>query len=442
MNYSEAVDYIFGHTNWEVVPRGPHTEETYDLRRVTEVLERLGNPHLKAVSLHIAGTNGKGSTAAMLSGILSSAGFDTGLYTSPHLQTMRERISVNGEMISESAVAELMTVIKPEVEAVNRGAKYGRLTVFEILTVLSFVYFASKNCRFQVMEVGMGGRFDATNVINPAVCMLTSISMDHHEVLGDTVEKIAAEKCGIIKPGCVVVSHPQLPQAEMIIKETCKQRNVRLLTVGKEIQGKEIGHNYNCQWIEVQGRLGTYNLKIPLIGKHQIDNAAAAVAAVELLIESGSGIELKHVEDGMAGLRFPGRIQVIDRNPWIILDGGHNPGASVSLRSVLEEYFKPDQSILVFGCSSDKDIPGLISILAPYFHKVIVTKADNPRSAQPEILANEFMRQGKEAVIIEKVAQALNAAKSTAAKNDLICITGSLFVVGEALTHLTSRNPA
>jgi dihydrofolate synthase/folylpolyglutamate synthase len=199
MNYQEAVDYIFGHTNYEMVPRVPHEMGNYDLRRVFEILERAGNPHLKAKSLHITGTNGKGSTSAMLASVLSLAGYTTGLYTSPHLMTMRERVTVDGQMITEQKVAEIMTGLCPEIETINQKATYGRLTVFEILTVLGFVYFSKKKCRFQVMEVGMGGRFDATNVIQPEVCVLTSISYDHMEVLGDTLTQIAGEKCGIIK---------------------------------------------------------------------------------------------------------------------------------------------------------------------------------------------------------------------------------------------------
>lgn len=214
MNYQESVDFIFGHTNYEMVPRVPHSQETYDLRRLLEVLALLDNPHLKARSLHITGTNGKGSTSAMLASILTTAGLKTGLYTSPHLLTMRERFTIDGTVISEEEAAELTTLIRPKIEEVNARASYGRLTVFEILTLLSFIWFARQDCEWQVMEVGMGGRFDATNVVQPEVCFITAISYDHMEVLGDTLTKIAGEKCGIIKPGCVVISHALSANAE------------------------------------------------------------------------------------------------------------------------------------------------------------------------------------------------------------------------------------
>ena len=209
MDYQQAVDYLSSYTDYEVEPRLAHDAANYDLRRVEELLSRIGNPHLKARSVHIAGTNGKGSTAAMIASVLAAAGYITGLYTSPHLHTWRERIRVNGELISEEEFTAGVTRLQPEVEAVNRKATYGRLTTFELLTVLAFDHFAGKAVEFQVLEVGMGGKFDATNVIIPEVGVITSISSDHTEVLGGSLAEIAAEKAGIIKPGSIVVTSPQ-----------------------------------------------------------------------------------------------------------------------------------------------------------------------------------------------------------------------------------------
>jgi dihydrofolate synthase/folylpolyglutamate synthase len=432
MNYQEALDYIYGHTNYEAVPK-PHAEDNYDLRRLYEVLDRLGNPHLKAKSLHIAGTNGKGSTSAMLASVLSAAGYTTGLYTSPHLVTSRERFEINGRLISEETLADITCRIQPEIEAVSREGKYGQLTVFEILTVLSFVWFAESRCEIQVMEVGMGGRFDATNVIQPAVCFITSISLDHTAILGDTVAKIALEKCGIIKPGCTVISHPQVPAADSVIQQTCREKGVKLIRVGQDVTRRSLDFDFEHQVIEIRGRLDTYRVSIPLLGQYQLDNTAAAMAGLEVLLEKGYRISPDNILKGLTEVKFPGRMNIISRQPLIVVDGGHNPGAAHNLKEALNEYFQPAKSILVIGISSDKDIPGIVKELAPIFNVVIATRANSPRSAPPAVIAAEFAKQGIIAAINETVAGALAQAKTLAGPEDLICVTGSLYVVGEAI---------
>jgi dihydrofolate synthase/folylpolyglutamate synthase len=433
MNYQESVDFIFGHTNYEAVPRLSHIEANYDLRRVYQLLKRLDDPHLKARSLHITGTNGKGSTSAMLASVLTAAGYKTGLYTSPHLITMRERFTVNGQMITEDEVATLITCIKPEIEAVDAAAVYGRLTVFEILTVLCFAWFAKQNCTFQVMEVGMGGRFDATNVIQPEVCLLTAISLDHTEVLGDTITKITTEKCGIIKPGCVAVSHPQVEEADKVIHETCRENGVKLIKVGRDVTSRNLDFNLLNQTLEVSGRLAKYEITIPLIGRHQLDNSAAAVAALEALIEKGFVISNNAITEGLSRVVFPGRLQVVSKAPLTVLDGAHNPGAARKLKEAITQYFKPTKSFLVIGMSADKDMHSVIKELAPVFDQVITTRADNPRSASPDTLAALFVDQGKPVIVTGDIRQGLKQAQRLAGEKDLICVTGSLFVVGEAL---------
>ena len=439
MNYRESVDFIFGHTNYEAVPHLSHVEANYDLRRVFQLLERLGNPHLKARSLHITGTNGKGSTSAMLASVLSAAGYKTGLYTSPHLITMRERFMVNGRMMSENEVADVMTRLRPQIDMVDVEAAYGKLTVFEILTALCFAWFAEQKCDFQVMEVGMGGRFDATNVIQPEVCLLTSISLDHTDVLGDTIAKIAGEKCGIIKFDCVVVSHPQMPEAEKVIVETCQEKGVELITIGRDVTSWSLGYNLHNQSLAVKGRLDEYTINLPLLGQHQVDNTAAAVAALEVLIKRGFHISKDAILKGLSRVEFPGRLQVVSQKPLIVLDGGHNPGAARKLKEALRQYFKPEKSILVIGMSADKDMAGVVEELSQVFDQVIATRANNPRSASPQLLEELFTAHGKIAVASENVPQALAQARQMAGENDLICITGSLFVVGEALKILTNQ---
>jgi dihydrofolate synthase / folylpolyglutamate synthase len=440
MNYSEALDYVYLHTNYEAVPK-PHAGDNYDLRRLFEILERLGNPHLKAKSVHITGTNGKGSTAAMLASVLTEAGYNTGLYTSPHLVTTRERFTVNNIMITEQEAAGLMTRLQPEIELTNRLAHYGTLTVFEILTLLCFVFFEQKKVEVQVMEVGMGGRYDATNVIQPEVCLLTSISFDHTAILGNTLTQIATEKCGIIKPGCTVISHPQSAEAAAVIEQTCREKGVRLIRIGDEVKREGLGFNFDHQEIEIQGRMDRYRVSIPLLGQYQLDNAAAAVAGLEVLIEKGYHISTENILRGLARVEFPGRLQIIGRNPLIVLDGGHNPGAAHNLKEALTGYFKPQKSILVIGISGDKDMAGIIKELAPVFQTVIATRADSPRAAKPEAIAAEFAQYGLETLISQDVGQALSMARGLAKEKDLICITGSLYVVGEAIARIKGYTP-
>jgi len=432
MDYQQAVGYIFGYTDYEKVPM-PHDPAFYDLRRVDELMAQLGNPHRGARSVHIAGTNGKGSTAAMVASALTVSGYTTGLYTSPHLLTWRERIRVDGELISEAEFTALVERVKPEVEAVNSRATYGELTTFELLTALGFAHFKLKGVDFQVLEVGMGGKYDATNIIKPEVCIITSISFDHTEVLGNSLAKIAAEKAGIIKSGCVVVTSPQADEVDKVIQETCLSRGVELVRVGSDVTWRGLGSDLDRQSFQVKGRLGDYELSIPLLGQYQLGNAATAVAALEVLAERGFNVSRDSIVGGLAQVSWPGRLQILSRRPLMVIDGAHNPDSAQKLRQSLERYFDYDHAILVIGTSSDKDIAGVISELFSLFNKVIVTCSRHPRATAPALLKTEFARHGVEALVAEDVATALSQALALAGDRDLICVTGSLFVIAEAI---------
>ena len=432
MDYQQALGYIFSYTDYEKEPM-PHDPVFYDLRRVDELLARLGNPHLGARSVHIAGTNGKGSTAAMIASALTASGYITGLYTSPHLHTWRERIRVNGELISEKELTALVERLKPEVEAVNQKATYGQLTTFELLTALGFAHFKLKGVDFQVLEVGLGGKFDATNVINPEVCIITSISFDHTEVLGSSLAEIVAEKAGIIKPGCVVVTSPQPDEAGKVIEETCFSCGVELVRVGSDVIWQGLSSNLNQQLLQVKGRLGSYELSIPLLGDYQLGNAATAVAALEVLSGKGFNISKDSIISGLAQVGWPGRFQVLSHHPLLIVDGAHNPQGAHRLKLSLEQYFDFDRAILVIGVSFDKDIAGIVSELASLFDKVIITRSRHPRAMALPPLAAEFRRHGVEAQAVETVSEALSLALALAGARDLICVAGSLFVVAEAI---------
>jgi len=432
VDYQQALDYIFSYTDYEKEPM-PHDPAFYDLRRVEELLARLGNPHLGAGSVHIAGTNGKGSTAAMIASALTASGYITGLYTSPHLHTWRERIRVNGELISEGELAALVERLKPEVEAVNQKATYGQLTTFELLTALGFAHFKLKGVDFQVLEVGLGGKFDATNIINPEVCIITSISLDHTEVLGSSLAEIAGEKTGIIKPGCMVVTSPQTDEVGKVIEETCFSYGVGLVKVGSDVTWQGLSSNLSRQLLQVKGRLDSYELSIPLLGDYQLGNAATAVAALEVLAGRGFNISKDSIISGLAQVGWPGRFQILSHHPLLIVDGAHNPDSAQRLKQSLKQYFNFDRAILVIGVSSDKDIAGIVSELAPLFDKVIITRSRHPRAMALPLLKAEFRRHGVEAQAVEAVSEALSLALAQAGAGDLICIAGSLFVVAEAI---------
>jgi len=436
VDYQQVLDYICSYTDYEKVPM-PHDPAFYDLRRVDELLAHLGNPHLGARSVHIAGTNGKGSTAAMIASALTAAGYTTGLYTSPHLLTWRERIRVDGELISEAELAALVERVKPEVEAVNQRATYGELTTFELLTALGFAYFKLKGVDFQVLEVGMGGKFDATNVINPEIGVITSISLDHTEVLGNSLAEITVEKTGIIKPGSAVVTSPQSDDATRVIEETCLSCGVQLIKVGSDVTWQGLGFNDNQQRLRVVGRLGSYELSIPLLGWHQLANAATAVAALEVLAGKGFNISRSSITNGLARVIWPGRLQIISRHPFIVVDGAHNPDAARRLRESLEQYFDFAQVILIIGVSDDKDVAGVVSELAPIADKVIVTRSHHPRPMAPTAIVAEFAKYGVEAQVADNVPSALTEALGPATEEDLICVAGSLFVVAEAIEQVS-----
>lgn len=431
MNYHEAINYILSFTDYEKLPASLYMADSFDLRRMAELLKRLGNPHLASPAIHIAGTKGKGSTAAMIASALSAAGYRNGLYTSPHLHTFRERITIDGEMISEEEFSALVERLQPEIDEVNRHHNYGEITTFEILTALAFTCFSGHRVDFQVLEVGLGGRLDATNVVTPRLAVITSLSLDHAEVLGDSLAKIAREKAGIIKPGAMVVSAPQPGEAAEVIREVCDQNGASLIEVGRDITWKKLTSNMAGQSFEVRGKKGSYRLAIPLIGGHQLENAAIAVAALEAL-----AIGEKDMARGLAQVRWPGRLEVLRDKPLFLVDGAHNRDSARRLREAIEEYLHFDRLILIAGASSDKDIAGMLGELAPICSLIIVTCSRHPRALAPDLILDELERQGVKGELAESVSSAAGRALALAGPDDLICATGSLFVAAEAREYI------
>jgi dihydrofolate synthase/folylpolyglutamate synthase len=435
MNYSQAEEYVSNLVDYEKIPHISYASPDYNLKHVEYLLQSLGKPHLHTRAVHIAGTKGKGSVAAMIAQVLTISGYNTGLYTSPHLHTFRERIRVNGNLISKAEFASLMTKLKPYVERVKRNPDYQRLTFFEVLTVLAFVYFRQKQADFQVLEVGLGGRLDATNVVKPDVCVITPVSLDHTEILGDTLGRIALEKAGIIKPGCFVISAPQAEEVSKVLNDVCHRQDAELIQVGKDIIWHSATSDLHKQSFMVGGKRGVYHITIPLLGDFQVENASTAIAALEVLSSQGFDISMENIIRGLAKVDWPGRFQVLNHKPIILVDGAHNVASMKRLVWNVRKYFHYERLFVIFGAPVDKDISGTARELASLSPRVIVTRSSHPRAASPDTISAKFDGSGIKPQVAENVCEALALALSMAKDNDLILVTGSLFVVAEALDY-------
>ncbi len=437
MNYSQAEKYLRSFIDYEKLPSIAYASPDYSLRHVEDLLHQAGDPHLAARAIHITGTKGKGSVAAMIAQVLKASGYRTGLYTSPHLHNLRERIRVDGKLISQAEFAALMMKLKLYIDSESHNPANRQLTFFEVLTVLAFAYFKKEQVDFQVLEVGLGGRLDATNVIRPEVCIITPISLDHTEVLGDSLEKITYEKTGIIKPGNFVVTSPQVEEVANVISDVCHKQGAKLVQVGKEIAWRKIDAGFNHQLFTVAGQTSNYKLTIPLLGDYQVENAAAAVAALEILAYSGWDISAENIAQGLAEVEWPGRFQVLQRCPVVLVDGAHNRQSMKRLVEGIQGYFDYNRIFLIFGASCDKDILGMVEELVPLSPQVTVTRSSHPRAASSLTIAAEFNKRGIGPKVTCDVFEALSQTLAVAGMQDLICVTGSLFVVAEALDYFS-----
>jgi dihydrofolate synthase/folylpolyglutamate synthase len=477
MVYPEAIKYLESFINYEKIPAWPY-EKSLKLKRIQGFLSILDNPHDGLRYIHIAGSKGKGSTCAFITYILREAGYKVGLYTSPHLSDFRERIRIveplplnsNPQpefegMISKNELLKLIEKLKPAIEKYNRISKYGPLSFFEVYTALAFVYFKEKKVDFVVLETGLGGRLDATNVVDPLVCVITPISYEHTQKLGKTLQKIATEKSKIIKKiafgnnlcdfrsgtkfsrplpkkiassggrlqyirpsngNLPVVSAPQEKEALAVFRDRCKKTGARLFLIGKDVRYKKTGKSF-----QVRGASGTYSdLRVRLLGQHQVVNASVAVAAIEALRVFGITVEVDSLRRGLYTAVWPGRCEIISRKPWVVLDGAQNTASVRVLKDVVTREFKYKRLILVLGISNDKDIKGICHELYDFADEVIVTQARNPRATPAGELARYFT--AKPACVTVSVKEAMRKAAQIATGKDLILVSGSLFVVGEA----------
>jgi dihydrofolate synthase/folylpolyglutamate synthase len=457
MSYLETIKYLDSFVNYEKKPDEFYVE-SLKLERVTGFLRVIGYPQQSFKSVHIAGTKGKGSACAFTAHILREAGYKVGLFTSPHLSDVRERIRIlrpHGPgareslddlegMIPKKDLAELVSRLKPRINKYCEISQYGPLSFFEIYTILAFAYFKEQKVDFAVLETGMGGRLDATNVVIPVVCGITSISYDHTDKLGNTLTEIAGEKAGIIKRHTpqdtsrklVVVSAPQEEEAAQVIRNKCVEENAVLYEIGKDIKIEPVSGSADYQEFNVQGRLGRFKgLRINLLGSHQLINATMAVSLVSaIFIESRENFKAGVFKKGLQDTFWPARFEIVSRNPLIVLDGAHNAASARALVETLKQIFPEKKVALVLGISRDKDIPGITRLLFPVADKVIITSADNPRSARPaDILSagREFLKDQKVS-LTRSVLEALKTVRSSTLRDSLILVAGSLFVVGEA----------
>ena len=411
--------------------KGPRQKIIYDLTRMEVLLERLSNPQRHVPTIHIAGTKGKGSTAALCDSALHAEGLKTGFYSSPHLHTFRERIRRNSEPISQEQFQSLVEVLWPLNEELRADADIGPLTLFEFLTGMAFKCFSADNIDVQVIEVGLGGRLDATNVVDAGVCVITSISLDHTAILGDTIGEIAADKAGIIKPGATVIVAPQVPEALSQILSACEEKKATPILVGRDITWHNTGSGNDGQRFIVRGVDAEYDLYIPLLGSYQMENAASAVAALEALGTQDIKVSTTAIERGFEAVSWPCRMEILSRSPLLVADGAHNVYSIESLLGSLPKYLEYDRLILVVGFSRDKNVEGMAQALGEKADFIYATASRHPRSLSPVDVSGLFVNPKQTISVLSTPADALNSALNTAREGDLILATGSLFLSAE-----------
>ncbi len=424
--YQEALDYLYSFVDYSLTRGFRFTPDKFDLGRMVRFLELLGNPHHTYPVIHVAGTKGKGSTAALIASALRAAGYRTGFYTSPHLSDYTERIQVDGVPVTPEALVDLVETVKPFVAQVER------LTTFEITTAIAFLYFQRQAVNAAVIEVGLGGRLDATNVVDPLLSVITSLSLDHMAVLGDTLEKIAFEKAGIVKPGKPVVLAPQHDEARAVIDRVARERDCPLVEVGWHYNYRPIAHSLDGQAFQVWSSTGApVDLTIPLLGLHQVENAATAYAALQTARQEGLKLTSEHIQQGFAEVQWPGRFELLRREPPLVVDSAHNRDSALRLRQTLDDYFPNRPVILIYGASEDKDVEGMFTELMPRVNHVVATQSVHPRAMEPGklvALAQQYGRTAEAVVPLEAAVEAaLRQAESTQ-PGSVVIATGSLFI--------------
>ena len=446
-SYQAALDFLLGRIDYERAEHVPYRMREFRLDRMRHLLALVGDPHLSLAVVHIAGTKGKGSTAAMTAAMLSAAGHRTGLFSSPHLHRVEERLAIDGQACTEGEFAALLDELRPIIESMDATSEaadgLGKPTYFEIITAMAVLHFARSRVDVAVLEVGLGGRLDSTNVCRPLVSVITSISFDHMKQLGNTLASIAREKAGIIKPGVPVVSGVLDDEPRRVIQDIAQSRGCELSELGTHFHfqyrpPKELEHNdgYGRMEFEYLGpgdRHHFQDLQLRLLGRHQAANASLALATMAELNRAGWKIPETAVRHGLGQVQWPARVEVVSRKPVMVLDAAHNVASIRSLINTLEESFSNRRRILIFATTQDKDCAGMLRLLAAHFDEIILTRYQNNPRAVPvadlaSILSDITTKQVRQC---ETVASAAALARSIASADDLICATGSFFLAAE-----------
>jgi dihydrofolate synthase/folylpolyglutamate synthase len=437
--YQETLDYLYRFVDFSLTRGLQIRPDQFDLDRMRDFMAFLGHPEEAYPIIHVAGTKGKGSVASFCASALRAAGYRVGLYTSPHLEDYNERIQVNGEPIPHAALIDLVNEIRPYLD---QGT---RLTTFEITTALAFLYFARQGATAVVAEVGLGGRLDATNVITPVVSVITSLSLDHTSVLGDSLAAIAREKAGIIKPGVPVVLAPQKEEPRQVVTRIARELGSPLIQVGDDLRFSPLVHSMEKQsllvWKAHEEPLAQAflvygdsegwdpkRLEIPLLADYQAENAAVAYAVLQVASQRGLPANEESIQAGFSQVSWPGRFEILRQDPPVVVDCAHNRDSAARLRQALEAYFPEWPVVMIFGASEDKDIAGILDELLPRVEQVIATRSFHPRALEAEKLAELVQLAGKNATIIPEVPDALEYSIQLAGGRALILATGSIFI--------------
>ena len=449
--YQQALDYIYSYVDYSLKRQDELSAEKFDLERMRTLMAALGNPERAYPLIHIAGTKGKGSVASFCAAALQAAGYQVGLYTSPHLQDFAERMQVNGKPIERADVVKLVDEIKPQIESVPY------VTTFEITTALAFTHFARQNVTAAVIEVGLGGRLDATNVCQPDVTVITSLSYEHTYVLGETLAEIAGEKAGIIKSGIPVVLAPQKEEARSVVEAVAAERGAPLIQVGRDYCFSSLARSLDGQTLmvwsaagpsefervdEPGGEAGTepLHLDIPLLGNHQVENAAVAYATMQVSNNHGIPVSDAAIQKGFRDVVWPARFELLQRDPAVIVDSAHTQESASKLGLTLDEYFPEGEIILVFGVSEDKDTAGMLTELAPRVSQVIATRSIHPRAMEPERIAEIASSLGLSAIVEGTVEEALDTAMLLSNGKMVVLATGSIFSAAGVRQAWFNRN--
>jgi dihydrofolate synthase/folylpolyglutamate synthase len=441
-SYAKALRFLSSLSDFERLRIVRYNTQNFDLERMRTLLKKLGNPQDSFRSVHIAGTKGKGSTCAMIGSMLQASGYKTAVYSSPHLVDIRERMCINGDMISHAEFVRLVRLIEPVVKRMKPTPTY-----FDVLTALAFKWFAEQKVDIAVVETGLGGRLDSTNVIKPEVTGITSISKDHMAQLGPTISRIAEEKAGIFKAGIPAITVQQDPEAEIVLKRVAEKVGAPF-----DVTGKSIEFSYR---FESSRMLGPHNrvclttanskfehLAVPLLGEHQAINCGLALAVIDKLKTRGMQINDARAMEGLARTSIPGRMEMVSQTPRVVVDGAHNAASVDAMMRAIGQHIPYDSMVVVFGCCADKDVGGMLERITSGADKVIFTKVDNIRSADPNELAARYTElYGKMAQVAPTLGDALAIAYRAVTKEDLICITGSFYLVGEAKKFYASGKP-